>query len=122
MLRGIGRMRWFRLLVCCALALVPSLRAVHGESPLASDASPQQAIDYYVNARLQREGISAAPQTDDANLLRRTMLDLVGRPPTATEAKSYLASTEDGKREKLVERLMDSPAFVRQQAAEFDAW
>src|SRR5690242_7064520 len=115
-------MRWLLLFACCALATLQNLCALDGDELLEPSASPQQAIDHYIDARLQRQGISAAPQADDANLLRRTMLDLVGRPPTATEARAYLACSEGGKREKLVAQLMDSPAFVRQQAAEFDAW
>jgi hypothetical protein len=66
--------------------------------------------------------VSPGPRADDANLLRRTMLDLVGRPPTALEAKAYLASQDSAKRQELVKRLMASPAFARQQAAEFNAW
>jgi hypothetical protein len=81
----------------------------------------ERAIDHYIDARLTDEGVSAAPPADDANLLRRTMLDLTGRIPTAGEAQAYLADEDADKRAKLVQRLMDSPAFIRQQAAEFDA-
>ena len=50
------------------------------------------------------------------------MLDLVGRIPTPAEAKAYRGAIEDAdKRAQLVDRLLASPAFVRQQAAEFDA-
>jgi hypothetical protein len=49
------------------------------------------------------------------------MLDLVGRVPTVAEAKAYLESTEDKKYKQLIDRLMASPAFNRQQTAEFDA-
>jgi len=115
-------MRWLPLLVCCALALLANLCALGGDESLPPNASPQQAINSYINARLQQNEISPAPHADDANLIRRTMLDLVGRPPTAREAQAYLACSDDDKRQKLVEQLMESPAFVRQQAAEFDAW
>ena len=88
---------------------------------LPPDAPIEQAIDHYIDARLQKESVSPAPQADDANLLRRTMLDLVGRIPTPSEAKSYIAASDSDKRLKMVDSLMASPAFVRQQAAEFDA-
>lgn len=115
-------MRWLTFFTCCtALAWLVS-RATGADELLAPDTPPQQAIDHYIGERLQRAGVSPAPQADDANLLRRTMIDLVGRPPTAAETKAYLAATESDKRDQLVERLMASPAFVRQQAAELDAW
>jgi hypothetical protein len=115
-------MRWFALLVGSALIAMPSFCVRGGDALLSAEAAPEQAIDHYITARLQRSGVSAAPQADDANVLRRTMLDLVGRPPTAGEAKAYMAQSDEHKRQQLVQRLMDSPAFVRQQAAELDAW
>jgi len=115
-------MRCLLYLGCCALVALHSVRAAAGGELLSPDAPPEQAIDHYIDTRLQRVGVSPAPQADDANLLRRTMLDLVGRPPTALEAKAYLACQDSAKRLQTVERLMASPAFVRQQAAEFDAW
>lgn len=105
-------------LTLVALAASASSR---GDDLLAPDTLPQQAIDHYIDARLQRAGVSPAPPADDANLLRRTTLDLVGRIPTAAEAQAYIAAAETDKRQQLVERLLASPAFVRQQTAEFDA-
>src|SRR5437773_7566562 len=116
------RMRWMFYLGCCALVALHSIRATKADELLSPDSPPERAIDHYIDARLQRAGVSSAPQADDANLLRRTMLDLVGRPPTALEAKAYCTSQDSIKRLQMVERLMASPAFVRQQAAEFDAW
>lgn len=98
---------------------MPPLAA--GQELLPPDQPIESAIDSYIDARLQATGVSPAGPADDANLLRRTMLDLVGRAPTAAEAKAYLSSTDSGKRTALVDRLMESPAFIRQQAAEFDA-
>ncbi|MDX1946850.1 MAG: DUF1549 domain-containing protein [Pirellulaceae bacterium] len=102
----------------CVFALSTSVQAAE---LLAPETPVEQAIDHYLDAKLAAAGVSPAPPADDANLLRRTMLDLIGRIPTATEARAFVAATEKDKREQLVERLMSSPAFVRQQAAEFDA-
>jgi hypothetical protein len=65
--------------------------------------------------------VTPAPQADDANLVRRLTLDLVGRIPTVAEVKAYVESKEPDKRTRLVERLMASPAFVRHQAEQFTA-
>jgi hypothetical protein len=80
-----------------------------------------EVIDYYIDAQLAELGVKAAPQVDDAALLRRLTLDLAGRIPTAAETSAYLASKDPDRRARVVERLMASPAFVRQQVNEFDA-
>ncbi len=70
---------------------------------------------------LVEQGIKPAPPADDASLIRRLSLDLVGRIPTAVETDAYLAAKEPDRTIKLVERLMASPAFVRHQVNELDA-
>jgi Protein of unknown function (DUF1549)/Protein of unknown function (DUF1553) len=106
------------LLFALAASLV---RLCAADGLLPPEKPVEEAIDYYLDARLTKDGVTAAAQAGDANLLRRTMLDLVGRIPTAVEAKGYVASPDTNKRVALVDRLMASPAFVRQQAAELDA-
>jgi DNA repair exonuclease SbcCD ATPase subunit len=56
----------------------------------------------------------------DAEFLRRVSLDLVGMPPTADEARAFLADTSQDKRERLIDRLFSSPHFVRNLAAVLD--
>jgi hypothetical protein len=117
----IGRMR---LAVSIATLLFAALVVAYdatADDLLPPETSVEAAIDHYIDAKLQAAGVSAAPPADDATLLRRTTLDLAGRIPLVAETKAYLAVTETDKRAHLVERLLASPAFVRQQAAEFDA-
>ena len=47
-----------------------------------------------------------APAVDDLNFIRRVMLDTVGVPPTAAEAREFLADTSADKRTRLVDRLL----------------
>ncbi|MBC7852049.1 MAG: DUF1549 domain-containing protein, partial [Pirellulaceae bacterium] len=109
-------------LLSLMFALAASLVWPCAADDLLSPEKPvEEAIDFYLEARLTKEGVAAAGQASDANLLRRTLLDLVGRIPTAAEAKAFAASTDANKRTALVDRLMASPAFVRQQAADLDA-
>ena len=107
-------------LTACLLALVllaPLLRA--GE--LLSPSKPiEEAIDHYIDAKLAADGIAPAAQADDATLIRRLTLDLCGRIPTAAETRDFRESKDAAKRVKLVERLIASPSFIRQQATEFD--
>src|SRR5687768_12028046 len=106
------------LLVCVAACVAPSARA---DELLPADRPIESVVDHYIDARLTRDGVTPAPQADDATLVRRLTLDLVGRIPTAAEADAYVKSSDPGKRKQLVERLMASPAFARFQAAQFDA-
>jgi hypothetical protein len=63
---------------------------------------------------------TAPPAASDAELLRRVSLDLTGMPPTADEARAFIADTAPDKREKLVDRLFASPQYPRHLAATLD--
>lgn len=74
----------------------------------------QNFIDDWIFAKLAGDGIDAAPLTTDAEFVRRIYLDLTGRVPTFEQAQSFLADSSPGKRTKLIETLLASPAFVDQ--------
>ena len=111
-------MRTLRPLLAAAVLALPA--AARADELLPTDRPVPAVIDHYVGALLKQDGIIPASQADDATLVRRLTLDLVGRIPTAAEADAYVASHEPDKRAKLVDRLMASPAFVRFQATQFD--
>jgi hypothetical protein len=111
-----------RIKVALVLGLFASLANFSpADELLPTEKSVEEAIDHYVDARLAKENVTAVAQAGDVNLLRRTMLDLIGRIPTAAEAKAYAASSDAGKRASLVDRLIGSPAYIREQTAELDA-
>lgn len=87
---------------------------------LPPEAAVETVIDYYIGAGLQTNGVHPAAQIDDANFLRRVTLDLAGRIPTAGETKAYLASADADKRERLVDRLLQSPDFAYHLRNELD--
>jgi len=60
------------------------------------------------------------PKASDEEFLRRVSLDLNGQPPTSDEARSFLADTDPAKREKLVDRLIESPLYARHIATTLD--
>src|SRR5438093_5736637 len=47
-------------------------------------------IDNFVLARLEREGLTPAPEADRRTLARRLSLDLAGLPPTPAEVEDFL--------------------------------
>lgn len=102
------------------LALGASVLVADAGELLPPDRPVEEVVDHYVDARLQAEGISAASPAPDNKLLRRTLLDLVGRIPTAVEAQAFAANPEAAKRAQLVDQLLGSPAFVRFQAERFN--
>ena len=80
----------------------------------------EKVIDQHIDAAITEAGVTPAAQADDATVIRRLTLDLVGRIPTSGEVDAYVKSTDSDKRAKLVDRLIASPGFVRHQAALFE--
>jgi hypothetical protein len=106
----------------CALVMLGCVtRPLAAQSPLLpADRPIPQAIDHYIGELLKQDNIQPASLADDATILRRLTLDLVGRVPTVTELEEYTAETDPQKKTKLVDRLMASPGFVRHQTTELN--
>jgi hypothetical protein len=79
--------------------------------PVPDAAWVRNAIDRFIRARLEKEGLSPSRQADRVTLIRRLSLDLTGLPPTPREVVDFLADKSDHAYEKLVERLLASPHF-----------
>jgi hypothetical protein len=77
---------------------------------------PLNAIDHFVLAKLERNGIAPAPQADRATLLRRLSLDLTGLPPTPAEVKAFQSDNRPDAYERAVDRLLASDAFGERMA------
>ena len=77
--------------------------------PKVKDASwPVNAIDHFVLARLEAEGLRPTPAANSAVLLRRVSLDLIGLPPTLEEVDKFLNDASARAYENAVDRLLDS--------------
>ena len=88
----------------------------------APPMSPREELDSHqvvsaINTEVRRgwELSEVAPSgvADDSEWLRRVSLDLIGRIPTLNEAESFLTNHRPGKREELVDRLLDDGAYAR---------
>ncbi|HVJ66705.1 MAG TPA: DUF1549 domain-containing protein [Caulifigura sp.] len=75
------------------------------------------AIDQALHQLWQAQGTAPSSDITDSAFVRRVTLDLIGRIPTSHEARTFLAESDPRKREKLVDRLLKSPAHARQLAA-----
>jgi len=79
-------------------------------------AWPRNSIDYFILARLEKEGLSPAHPTDPGTLLRRVSLDLTGLPPTIEELDAFLADSSLLAYEHAVDRLLQSTRFGERMA------
>ncbi|MFM9963569.1 MAG: PSD1 and planctomycete cytochrome C domain-containing protein [Planctomycetaceae bacterium] len=68
-------------------------------------------IDAFIAACLQAEGMTPAPEADRRTLIRRLTFDLTGLPPTPVEIAEFEKDSADDAYERLVDRLLDSPAY-----------
>ncbi len=109
-----------KALAIVGIILGASIPASFGGELLPADRSIAEAVDHYVDEAIHRDGIQPAPTADDSTMIRRLMLDLAGRIPTAAEVRDFVGSSDPGKIVALVDRLLASPGYVRHQTAELD--
>ncbi|MBI1766085.1 MAG: DUF1553 domain-containing protein [Acidobacteria bacterium] len=95
-------------------AFVPPIRPAL--PAVKNSAWPKNAIDYFVLARLEREGVQPAPAAERATLLRRLSFDLTGLPPTVPELDAFLNDTAPNAYETIVDRLLASPRYGERMA------
>ena len=87
--------------------------------PLSKTAPPEVKakgwaktdIDRFILARLEKEGLQPVRTADRRTLIRRVTLGLTGLPPTPEEVAAFVADKSPDAYEKLVDRLLASPAY-----------
>jgi len=80
---------------------------------------PENAIDRFVLARLESEGLVPSLPAARTTLIRRLALDLIGLPPTPEEVDEFLADTTPGAVRGLVDRLLASPHYGERMAMDW---
>jgi len=78
----------------------------------ASELPVRNFIDEEIFARLQAEGVPAAPIAGDEEFLRRVTLDLTGRIPSPADIRAFVADQAPDKRDRLIDRLLASEEFI----------
>jgi mono/diheme cytochrome c family protein len=76
-------------------------------------------IDNFVLAKLEKEGLTPAPEADKSTLLRRVYLDITGLPPTPGELSNFLADHRPDAYERVVDRLFASPHYGERWARQW---
>jgi uncharacterized protein DUF1553/uncharacterized protein DUF1549/cytochrome c len=94
------------------------IKPVRPPLPVVKNAAwPRNPIDYFILARLEKEGLQPMPEADPETFLRRVTLDLTGLPPAAKEVDDFVAAwnSASAKRQAVVEgaveRLLASPHY-----------
>ncbi|MDA7510820.1 DUF1549 domain-containing protein [Verrucomicrobia bacterium] len=77
---------------------------------------PLNEIDYFVLARLEKEGLSPSYSASKETLIRRLTLDLTGLPPTHAEVDAFLSDHRPDAYEQWVNRLLKSPRYGEHMA------
>jgi Protein of unknown function (DUF1553)/Protein of unknown function (DUF1549)/Planctomycete cytochrome C/Concanavalin A-like lectin/glucanases superfamily len=83
------------------------------------DARAWNEVDHFVFRRLEREGLTPAAEADKETLINRVTLTLTGLPPTLEQVDAFLADASPDAYEKVVDRLLASPAYAEHMA---DYW
>ncbi len=79
-------------------------------------AWPRDDIDRFVLCALEARGLAPAAEADRRTWLRRVTFDLTGLPPTEDEQTTFLADESPRAHERVVDRLLASPAYGERQA------
>ncbi len=89
----------------------PDLARVDAKTQPIAQNWLHNAIDRFVLARQLEHGLAPSPTAARDVLLRRLSLDLVGLPPDAEMVQSFCADERPDALERVVDRLLASPAY-----------
>jgi hypothetical protein len=84
--------------------------------PTVPNAGATHPIDQFVRAELTAAKLTPAAAADRRTLLRRLSFDLLGLPPTPEQVDAFVADTQPGAVERVVDRLLASPHYGERMA------
>ncbi len=71
----------------------------------------EHPVDTLVNRVLASEDVTPNQRASGEKLIRRLKLDLTGLPPTPAQIDAFIADTQPGAWERLIDRTLESPAY-----------
>ena len=75
------------------------------------NAWPRNAVDRFILARLEKEGLRPAREASRAAWLRRVCFDLTGLPPTPQQIADFEKDASPQAHSRIVDALLDSPRY-----------
>ncbi len=124
-------MRGSLVLTACLFGAATSAACSHAVPPAKTATAPSASatiappsfgendVDAILHKAWTAKGVTPAARADDATFLRRAWIDIVGTIPPPEKITAFLADTSEGKRKKLVDDLLASPAYAEHWA---DYW
>lgn len=102
--------------IACACAALSC--HLGGRDATAQETAPlHRQIDQLVESR----HVGPLPAlTTDAEFIRRVYLDLTGSVPSSSDVRVFLADSAQDKRQRLIDRLLESAEFERHMATQLD--
>ena len=99
--------------------ITPERRAFWSLQPLKNPAPPpvkdarwpKTAIDRFVLAKLESEGLKPVKAASRRDLIRRASFDLTGLPPTPEEIAAFEKDAAPDAFAKVVDRMLESPGY-----------
>ena len=76
---------------------------------------PENSVDHFVLAKLEKSSWEPAPRADKRTLIRRASLAATGLPPAPRQVHTFLADRSVDAYERLIDRLLQSPTFGEHQ-------
>jgi len=95
-----------------AFTLVLS-QCIQASSPYTVEMA--EKIDALVEKKLKTKGLTANEIASEEQFLRRTSLGIIGRVPSVEETGNFLKNPESGKKNRLIDQLLDHPGYVSHQ-------
>jgi hypothetical protein len=72
---------------------------------------PKTIVDRFTQKKWQELGIVPSEVCNDETFIRRVYHDIAGTLPTPKQVKEFLADNDANKRDKLIDRLLESPEY-----------
>lgn len=83
---------------------------------IEDEAWPQNEIDRFILARIEKGGLEPNQPADRERLLKRVSFDLTGLPPSLEMQEKFLADNSDEAYEKAVDELLAQPSYGEKMA------
>ena len=89
--------------------------------PVCAPSAERQPLHARIDAWIEAAAIGPlAPLCSDYDFVRRIYLDFTGVIPTAEQGRSFVADQSPDKRQRLIDELIASEAFVRHMTITLD--
>ena len=81
-------------------------------APMVTGLKRNNYIDDLVNQKLEKLRIQPSELCTDEVFIRRAFIDIVGKLPSEEDYHKFMQDKSEGKRDKLVDELLQKPEFV----------